>query len=252
MIYVGLIMNKSIVLFALLILCWSCVEKKSVTDVLQKSIEAHGMDHLSQKGISFNFRSKNYSVARTGDDFVYIRSYNEDSLSIKDVLKNSVYFERFVNGEPVTLSQDWKDRYGSSVNSVLYFFQIPFVLQDKAAIKSLEGKEDFRNQTYFKIKVVFAEENGGEDHEDEFLYWINSENYLVDFLAYSYQTDGGGVRFRAAINRTEVDGIVFQDYVNYGAKTGTPLHALLQLFGKNQLKELSVITNEDIKISKLD
>ena len=65
------------------------------------------------------------------------------------------------------------------------------------------------------LKVTFKEEGGGEDFQDEYRYWINQKNHEIDYLAYNYLTDGGGTRFRRAINKRKIVGIFFQDYVNY-------------------------------------
>ena len=80
-------------------------------------------------------------------------------------------------------------------------FQLPFGLNDPAVIKEYLGQKVINQQLYEKVKVTFLQENGGKDFEDVFVYWIHAESKTVDFLAYSYLTDGGGVRFRQAINR---------------------------------------------------
>ena len=63
------------------------------------------------------------------------------------------------------------------------------------------------------------------------------------------RTDGGGVRFRQAVGRKPVEGITFQNYINYKPPTKqTPLDELPNLFEIGALKELSKIINEDIKV----
>ena len=103
---------------------------------------------------------------------------------------------------------------------------------------------------YDVIKVQFKASDGGEDFTDEYRYWFNKNTYLLDYLAYNYETNGGGVRFREAYNRSERMGMTFQDYINYEVPVGTPLEQIPALFEKGQLIELSRIINEDIKVTK--
>ena len=82
----------------------------------------------------------------------------------------------------------------------------------------------------------FTEEDGGKDFEDVFLYWFDEQTFSMDYLAYSYITDGGGVRFREAFNKSEIGGIVFQDYINYKPEDKlTPLEEMGTLLIKGNL-----------------
>ena len=70
----------------------------------------------------------------------------------------------------------------------------------------------------------------------------------MDFLAYNYQTDGGGTRFRKAIDQRRVDGVLFQDYENYKPqKRFVALDSLPFLFAQGQLLKVSEIKNENIR-----
>ena len=88
-------------------------------------------------------------------------------------------------------------------------------MNDLAVKKTDQGIKQIKGESYHQIKVSFQIENGGEDFEDEYLYWIDVNTFEVDYLAYNYITDGGGVRFRSAINKRRVDGLLVQDYINY-------------------------------------
>lgn len=221
--------------------------------IIQKSIHAHGMDTFSKKKISFEFRDKNYSVARMENSFVYTRSWQDDSLGfVQDSLVNSVDFSRYIDGEKASLSELWEGRYANSVNSVLYFTQLPLGLLDEAVIATYLGMAEVMGEPYHKIKVTFREEGGGEDFDDVYCYWIHSESFLLDYLGYEFQVDGGGTRFRKAINRTKNEGIVLQDYINYKSEDpSTSILAHDQLYENGNLKELSRILNENIKVENL-
>jgi hypothetical protein len=135
------------------------------------------------------------------------------------------------------------------VNSVAYFAFLPYGLNDPAVYKTLVGDATLEGKDYHLIKVTFAEEGGGEDFDDEFLYWINKETYRIDYIAYTYHTDGGGVRLRKAINAHEVEGLVLLDYENYKpSDKKTPLDDMEGLFKAGELELLSEIRLEDIRV----
>ncbi|MCP4458070.1 MAG: hypothetical protein GY816_08615 [Cytophagales bacterium] len=216
--------------------------------LIDQAIFAHGAN-LSEKKVSFDFRDRTYTLRRGKGSYTYIRAWQDDSLGfVQDILINSKEFTRFQDGDSVALDDEWAAKYASSVNSVFYFFQIPFVLNDGGAIKQYEGKFEISDEPYHAVKVSFSENGGGEDHEDLFMYWIHKEFSTIDFFAYSYTTDGGGVRFREAINRRKAGGLLIQDYVNYEAEKGTPLKNLPELFEQGNLKVLSRIENTKVKV----
>jgi Family of unknown function (DUF6503) len=106
-----------------------------------------------------------------------------------------------------------------------------------------------KGEPYFKIGVKFAKEGGGQDFEDEFVYWIHKENYTMDYVGYSYTTDGGGIRFREAYNAREVNGIRFVDYNNYKPSLlEADLTDLDELFEKGELILLSKIETESVGV----
>ena len=132
---------------------------------------------------------------------------------------------------------------------MLYFFQLPYLLNDLAVKKIDQGIKQIKGENYYQIKVSFQIENGGEDFEDEYLYWIDVNTFEIDYLAYNYITDGGGVRFRSAINKRRVNGLLVQDYINYAPlNKKIPLSSLITEFEKGALIERSRIINSDITL----
>jgi hypothetical protein len=112
---------------------------------------------------------------------------------------------------------------------------------------------NIKNELYFKIKVTFGQEGGGTDFDDEFLYWIHKTNFTVDYLAYSYATNGGGIRYREAYNPRVIEGIRFVDYNNYKpSNLEFSLDELSVLFEKGALKLLSKIETENVRVSILE
>ncbi len=234
----------------LLVLLAACTPNKDPQKIIDKAIAAHGGQLFEGRTVTFDFRNKHYLVQRKPEGYTYIRSFEDDSLGqVKDVLTNSTELERYVNDTLLDISDEWKFKYANSVNSVLYFFQLPYGLNDAAVIKKYLGQKVINQKLYEKVQVTFKQENGGKDFEDVFVYWINAETNTLDFLGYSYLTDGGGVRFRQAVNRRTINGMIFQDYINFKpAENNAPVESLDEAFIEASLIELSQIENENIEV----
>ncbi|WP_298507582.1 DUF6503 family protein [uncultured Kordia sp.] len=215
------------------------------TNVLQESIKAHGGELYDQAHYQFVFRDKEYTFKNNGTVYTYIVKSAKDGNTTLDILNNGT-FSRQVNNKPVTLSEKKKNSAIGALNSVIYFATLPHKLNDAAVNKKFVEETMIKGQKYDVLKVTFNEEGGGEDHDDEYHYWINQNTKKIDYLAYNYQVNGGGVRFRSAYNTRVVDGITFQDYINYKAEVGTPLKDLPALYEKGSLKELSRIETEKV------
>jgi len=237
----------------LLVLLSACTTQDPTGDELvNDAIKVYGADYTGKK-VTFDFRERTYSVWKNATQYVYTRTWQDDSLGrVRDVLRNSVHLTRIIEGDTVQVPGAWADKYTNSVNSVLYFFQIPAVLNDPGAVKEYMGKVEIKGEPYYAVQVTFKKEGGGEDYQDIFMYWIHQKNKTIDYMAYSYLTEGGGVRFREAINRRKIDGLMVQDYINYKAEKGTLLESLPEMFESNQLEELSRIINEDVTVEMLD
>ena len=231
---------------SLIIACQSPAEKAQ--NLVNDAISAHGCDAFQDRSFLFTFREKDYSFVPTSKGYIYTRTFIEEGKFIQDTLINSSVFSRHIDGEWSEVSEDWEGKYARSVNSVLYFFRIPCVLNDPAVIKNYMGTTTIEGAMFDLVEIRFQSDGGGEDFEDTFMYWINTETKEVDYLAYNYQTDEGGTRFRKAINKRRIDGLLVQDYINYApAEKFPPLASLGTLYEQGQLKELSRITNEDVK-----
>lgn len=236
-----------------IVLISSCDTRTEAEKIVDKSIEAHGGNAYQSSIIEFDFRDIHYTIYKTPESFEYIREFSHPSGEVKDVLNNDG-FVRTVNGvELDTLNAEWIGKYTRSVNSVAYFAFLPYGLNDRAAIKTDLGITEIKGEEYHLIKVTFSEDGGGEDFEDEFLYWIGKDDYLMDYMAYYYLTDGGGVRMRSVMKVNEVGGIRFQDYLNLKPESEqTPVEDMQELYLNGKLEVLSEIILENIEVRKLE
>lgn len=226
--------------------------KTKEQEIVDAAIAQHGGDKYKKVKVSFDFRKKHYDYMKNGGKFQFERSFEDDSLGkIHDVLNNEG-FTRKANDKVLEITDEWKGKYSNSVNSVMYFTFLPFNLNDGAVIKKYMGEATIKGKTYHQIQVTFKQEGGGEDHSDVYMYWFNKEKNTMDYFAYSYDVNEGGVRFREAFNPRVIEGMTFLDYKNYKAKKGTPLTNLPKLFNDDMLKLLSKIENENIKVSAVE
>ncbi|HET8736785.1 MAG TPA: DUF6503 family protein [Pricia sp.] len=220
-------------------------ERDKADSLITETVAAHGGALYDKAHYKFGFRDKHYTFQNKNGGFIYTVTGQKDGNEIRDVLEKGI-LTRTVNGDTAELSPKDVVKYTEALNSVVYFATLPHKLQDAAVNSSYDGRTTIKGQDYDVITVTFDPEGGGNDHQDEFRYWINADTKTMDYLAYNYETDGGGVRFRSAYNPRNVGGIRFQDYVNYEAPIGTPLKELPELYESGDLKELSRIETEEV------
>ena len=151
-------------------------------------------------------------------------------------------FTRYVNGQPLELSPEDSGRYAESLNAMAYFFQLPLPLLDEAAQLELLPDTRIRGNDYHTLAVSFAHDQGGKDHQDTFRYYFDPKTKALSYLSYAYETNGGGIRFRAA-QESPKGRFVFLNYLNYKPKSPIPLDSLPSLYNDNQLELLSEIIN---------
>ncbi|MDC6364942.1 MULTISPECIES: DUF6503 family protein [Flavobacteriaceae] len=240
------------VLFILMLVACKQSKKTDYTaqEIIDTSIEVTGGEKFNNHTVSFMFRDRKYVSQQGKGKKVLQRITFLDSIVLTDVLSNG-NFQRFVNDSLSVLSDSIANRYANSVNSVHYFARLPFGLNDAAVNKELLGKETIKGQDYYKIKVTFHQEGGGEDFDDTYVYWFDQQTFKSSYLAYDFHVNGGGQRFREAYNERYINGIRFVDYINYKPKNkGTSILEIGKLFEQGGLEELSKIELAEIAVQK--
>lgn len=244
----------SIFFLAFFIACKPSEKQMNAQQIIDKTINVSGVDKVANARVSFTFRGKEYIASREKNgNFTLIRNQKIENLGdISDIVSNNG-FKREINGRPFMVKDSLANVFSNSVNSVHYFSVLPYGLNDKAVHKKMLPSTIVKGKEYYKVEVTFSEDGGGEDFDDVFIYWVNKESFLIDYLAYSYHTNGGGKRFRAINKEVIENGVRFVNYDNY-----KPLDESINLitidkaFENNQLKKLSEINLEDIKVKFLD
>jgi len=225
-------------------------EKTKVQLLVDQAIVKHGGKLYENAIVKFTFRDRQYKATRRGASFEYERSWADSTgQQMRDILNNGGLY-REINGKRVELSAEDQAKYTSSVNSVIYFALLPSSLNDAAVIKEYLGEVNIKSKPYHKIKVTFQQDGGGEDFDDEYVYWLHRDSLTMDYLAYNFQEDGGGARFREAYNIRYENGIRFADYINYQPKDTANLkvETFDGAFESGGLKELSKIETENVEV----
>ena len=235
------------IIFFLLLACQKPMTVKA-EEIIEKSMLSYGFGYGKYK-INFDFREYHYQLEQNQGHYLYSRQKISKNKKIFDIMTSDEKLKRFENDILVFLEDSIQNVYSNSLNSVIYFFQLPKPLLDRAVNSILLNPIEIEGNEYFTLGITFDQDGGGDDFQDEFRYWVNKENYHIDYLAYNYLTDGGGTRFRKAKNLRKIKGFLFQDYINYKPQVKiSSLDSLPLLFEKDSLEILSIIENKNIKV----
>ncbi len=229
----------------------SQTSKKSLgksEQIIQNAIQKHGGEQYKTLQISFDFREKSYVLRHQENGvFSYERIFKDSTGNVHDVLDNQG-FSRKINAQLTQLTEEKSQAYQGSVNSVMYFTLLPYGLDADAVQSRYIGIDTLNGEVYEQVEVTFRQEGGGEDFQDVYLYWFHQQDFTLDYFAYSYEVNEGGIRFREARKRQTVGGVILQNYDNYEVEKGTPLLQIGKLWEADKLKKLSEIKNENIKM----
>lgn len=227
------------------------VEDLSVDAIIDSVYLKSGSALIDQSNISFDFREFKYSQVQGTSGMMKSRQFtNKKGEAVVDTWQGDSLI-RTVNGKVVNLSEKDENAYKNSINSVFYFGFLPKALKDPAVNAELIDEVEINEKMYYKIKVTFDEEGGGEDFHDIFLYWIGIEDYSMDYMAYQYFTENGGIRFRAVDKVQEVNGILFRDYLNHAPKENlmNDYISVDKVFSNDGMKLVSEIRLENIEVN---
>lgn len=242
LLYLGVILGNALI---------SCVPDSPARKIVDHAIDVHGGDLYNHMFLEFDFRGRHYTAKRNKGYFTYTRGFTDSIGYVQDILTND-HFTRVISGDTVDLTQEWSNAYSNSVNGVIYFALLPQALNDPAVNLDLIGDRKIDGEEYHKVKVTFDQKEGGKDHEDVFVYWFNKKTFRMDYFAYLFFSDGGGIRFREAVDFKNINGILFADYNNFAlADTTFDITQIDSLYIRGQLDLLSKIRLENIKVTPL-
>ena len=228
------------------------IQSLTAEQIIDEAIDNSCQENCERAQIAFTFRDRTYKSTWNKGKYQLERTKIDGENTIQDIIPNEG-LKRYINEIETVVNDTMITRISDGVNSVHYFAQLPFGLNNQAVQKKLIGEDSINNNNYYEIEVTFKEEGGGTDFDDVFVYWIHKQDFTVDYLAYRYAVNGGGIRFREAYNARVINGIRFVDYNNYKPESKEiMLSDLDRLFIKGKLKLVSKIETENITVSLLD
>lgn len=228
--------------------CGNKTEELSADQIIQKAVSMHGGDRYDNMQVQFDFRNRHYRAKISNGEYVYERTFRSDNGWVTDIWSNKK-FRRMIDEKEIKLNQEDMQSYRTATNSVIYFALLPFNLDDPVVNRQLMRSVEIKGEPYYKVEITYGEMEGEkEDFESVYVYWIHKEKFTMDYLAYAFNINGGGVRFREAYNAREIEGIRFQDYKNYTIDEDYPAQELDYAFVTNQLKLVSDIKIENVKV----
>lgn len=227
----------------------ACQDRDPAAEAVAESIQVHGGERFENMDVSFTFRDDRFRVIRDGGLFRYERTYrDEEGREIRETLDNEGTSLE-VDGREVPLGTRERLRVESDVNSVVYFAFLPFRLQEPSVRLRDLGEARVGGEPYRVVEVTFDEEGGGRDWQDRFIYWFHRDEATLDYLAHSYARGGGVTRFRRAVNRREVGGLLIQDYENYTAEDEiADLLEYPRLLEEGGLRLVSMVELEEVDV----
>lgn len=217
--------------------------------IVDSAMIFHGSNLIEGAQLSFHLRGRDYSIFREGGNYSYTSQHQDSTGIVKRELGNDGYHE-YIDRKLVSLAAKDSLAHAETVNSVVYFTLLPVFLNDASVHKSLDGLDTLDGKAYHKVKVTFAEQGGGIDFQDVYLYWFDVVDYSMDYLAYSFTVNDGGSRFRKAVNPRRVNGILFQDFENYRGPSPDSLQHIAALYKADKLERLSTVEISQLKVDR--
>lgn len=217
----------------------------------------HGSALLDRAEMRFSFRGTPYTIRNEDGQFRYART-TTDSLgrTVEEVVDNHGA-HRFVDGAEVPLDDAEAKRVGESVNSVVYFATLPASLTDSAVRARLLTPDRVGGEDYDRVEVTFAQDGGGADHQDRYVYWLRRDGQ-IGYYAYSYQETAGdtaraatGTRFRVPIRTQRVGGVLVQDWRNLSADSLGRIDRFGDAFDGRQAFEVSEVILDSVSVERL-
>ncbi len=156
--------------------------------------------------------------------------------------------EAWRDGEPVAIEPGEERSYRDWAMARVYFPFLPYRLNDPSVLKQDLGTVDWQGRTLQRVKVTFEAESS-TDASDEYMYWLDPATGRVELFAYSYLTDGGGLRFRRAVDHRRVGGILFFDQENLGVEgEGLTVDRIDPAYVASEMRHISTLRLKNIRV----
>ena len=225
--------------------------------LLDRARTHHGSALLDDATVRFTFRGTPFVIERDGGRFRYARTLTDDrGRTVEEVVDNDGA-HRFVDGEEAPLTADGAARLTTAVNSVAYFALLPAPLADPAVRARLLTPDRVGGEDYDRVEVTFAEDGGGADFQDRYVYWLRQSDGQVGHYAYTYEVAPGdtartatGTRFRVPIRTWREGGALFQDWRNLTADSLADLADFGDHYDEGRVIEVSTVVLDSVRVER--
>jgi len=235
----------------ILMLVFSCKEKDTLTakDILSESYKAYNSDAFFNSTIKFNIKDLEYPLHRKGhiQDFEVVRKV--DTTTYKATYSNGST-SYIVNDKELPQTSMARLFIQIKLEGISYLFSIPHVFDQNAVIPKRLEDVTIKNKEYYAVDITFTRLDE-EEPENEFILYINKENFLVDYYAQDYDLAAPVKRleFRVAHNFRTIEGITLADYFVLKSKSeDEKLSNLFKLYNDNDLEESEALKFENIEV----
>ena len=223
-------------------------------DVIERAIAFHGGRLYAHSEIRLRTCSKSGCsrvIARVdGGKFDYSVSGTSQGSAL-EVRATNDQVEVQRDGVAVAVAPEKQQVYRDWAMAKVYFSFLPYRLDDPGVFKQDLGLVTWGDRQLHKVKVTF-EAGSSTDASDEYMYWLDPDTAQVELFAYSYDNNGGGLRFRRAVNDRRVGGILFFDQENLGVEgPDLSVDAIDADYVRDKLRPVSTVRLEEITVHPL-
>ncbi|MEM7585700.1 MAG: DUF6503 family protein [Acidobacteriota bacterium] len=220
-------------------------------EIVDRAIAFHGGDLYTSRATRLDLCSKSgcfqVDAAMDGDRFDY-RVRRETEETRLEVRSTNETLEVWRDGVQVEIEAARAQGYRDWAMARVYFCFLPFRLNDPSVLKQDLGLVEWQGRKLHKVKVTF-DAGSSTDASDEYVYWFDPESARLEYFAYSYDDNGGGLRFRRAVNHRRVGGILFFDQENLGSEDAElSVDALDAEVVHDRLRQISTVRLENIRV----
>ncbi len=220
--------------------------------IVDRAIEHHGGEIYRHSETELDLCSKSGCfrlVTRVdGDRWVYTVSGRSGGSQLRvHSAHDALVVSR--NGVEESVEAGKGQRYRDWAMARVYFCFLPFRLNDPSVYKQDLGVVDWNGRRLHKVKVTF-EAGTSTDAGDGYMYWFDPETARLEYFAYSFETDGGGLRFRRAVRHRRIGGVLFFDQENLGVDgPGLSVDAIDAAYVRDSLRQISTVRLEGIRVT---
>ncbi len=222
--------------------------------IVDRAIEHHGGElyRHSETGVDLCSKSGCFHVVALldGDRFVYTVAGTSGGARL-EVRSSNDALEVRRDGEPLAVEPGGEQKYRDWAMARVYFCFLPFRLGDPSVRHQDLGLVDWDGRRLHKVKVTF-EAGTSTGAGDEYVYWFDPESARLEYFAYSYDDNGGGLRFRRTVRHRRAGGLLFSDQENFGADgPGLSVDAIDAAYVRDAMRHVSTVRLEGIEVRQL-